>query len=328
VYVGGIANITTNNAFAFDSSAMIWKNGEVFSQTPSISSTYYNQYAGVTSLFIENGNIYSAGFTDKRHGSAYVNNSGLMKPILWKNGSQTLLPQNPFGYPGAISPTITEESVKAMYVLNGSTYAVGEHNAEPVPAFSIPSGTQEPEFWVNGALAAPGGLGLSGANSIFVTPGKIYVAGVGKYPAIWMTNWTIPRINKASYSSRSTSLGAASTATNPFHSVDLNSNGNRAAATGIFVVGQSIYVVGWELKPSGKLVAKLWINGVPTDLSPESEDAIATCVYVLKNNVYVGGISYSGQLPKAIIWKNGAKIDMNGAALGSEIRSIFVKENL
>ncbi|MGH8049512.1 MAG: hypothetical protein ACREPB_02515 [Arenimonas sp.] len=311
VYVAGTANITTNNAVAADSSAMIWKNGEVFSQIPSISSTYVNQFAGATSLFIENGNIYSGGYTDKKGSiSGPANNLADMKPVMWKNGLQSLLPLDPSAYRG---------TVNGIYVRNGNTYAIGNHSFTVEGGPSNPYGSQE--VWINNVLIPGGNTGLSELNAVFATSSKLYLAGTSP---LYVGQ---PIYNRAAYIFRSTSLGAASNSTSPFYGVWLNSNGNKATATGIVVVGTKVYVVGWELRPSNKYVAKLWINGTGIDLSDESESAVATCLYVHGNDVYVGGSTNNiiNQRPKAVIWKNGLPIDLNGSELGSHITSIFVK---
>ena len=313
VYVAGAANITTNNAMAADSSAMIWKNGEIFSQIPSISSSYVNQFAGANSLFIENGNIYSAGYTDKKGTSISgpTNNFADMKPVSWRNGLQSILALDTGSYRGAVN---------AIYVRNGNTYAVGNHNFTLENTPSTPYGAVE--VWINNVLIPGNNVPLTEGNAIFATTSKLYIAGTG---GPFINQLTLP--SKASYVFRSTSLGTASSATNVFSYVDLNSNGNKASATGIVVVGTKVYVVGWELRPSNKYVAKLWINGVGIDLSQESESAVATCIYVYGNDVYVGGSTNNiiNQRPKAVIWKNGTPIDLNGSELGSHITSIFVK---
>ncbi|GAB3352185.1 hypothetical protein [Lysobacter tyrosinilyticus] len=313
VYVAGTANVTTNNAMAAESSAMVWKNGEIFSQIPSISSTYANSFAGAYGLAIDNGNLYTAGFTDKLGVSGPQGNFAEMKPIQWKNGVQTLLPLNPGSYRG---------TAKGIYVRNGVTYTVGNHSYDTSGGPTTPYGS--PEIWVNGVSLTASNGPLAEINTVFATTSNLYVGGAAPMPGS-------PLPLRATYAYRSTSWGTTSAAAPPagvmFNSVYLPSNNNQATVTGMFVVGTRVYSVGWELRPSGKYVAKLWINTSGVDLSLENESAVATSVYVRGYDVYVGGSINNNvnQRPKAVIWKNGQMIDLNGAELGSQVTSIFVK---
>lgn len=314
VYVGGAANMLNLPTAAVETSAMIWKNGEVYSQIPSISTTYANQYAGVNSLFVENGNVYSGGYTDKKGSVSTPQGSFAdMKPIVWKNGVQSLLPLHPTAYRGEL---------RELFVRDGNVYAIGNHHFTMENTPSNPYGL--PELWVNGVLVPGDNPPFIDYQALFATNTTLYVAG-GIPNLVGHTQQRL-----AAYAYRPRAWGAASNEPNSgtgFTHVFLPSNNNLATVTSLYVVGTRVYSVGWELRPSGKYVAKLWINQSPVDLSLESESAVATSVFVHGNDVYVGGSinNIVNQRPKAVVWKNGQMIDFNGGELGSHITSIYVK---
>ncbi|SFK69914.1 hypothetical protein [Lysobacter sp. cf310] len=314
IYVAGTANITTNNAAAADSSAMVWKNGEIHSQIPSISSTYVNQFAGAKGLFIDNGNIYTAGYTDAKFSSIAgpQPNFADMKPVYWKNGQMTLLPINPSAYRGMGT---------RMTVRNGNTYVIGTH------AFTLEGHPATPGVFGSGALWVNGTevqyTPMPYPETVTTTTTQLYVGGA-------LAPYANETVYRAGYIYRALSLGSVSAGTGSpgiFYGVILGKAGMTSRVTDMQIVGTRIYAVGWELRPSGKYVAKLWINQSGVDLSEESESAIATSVFVHGNDVYVGGSTNNilNQYAKAVIWKNGAMTSINGTALGSHITSIYVK---
>lgn len=314
VYVSGTANITTNNAAAADSSAMVWKNGEIFSQIPSISSTYVNQFAGAKGMVIDNGNLYTTGYTDAKLSSIAgpQGNFADMKPLFWKNGQPTLLPINPSAYRGMAT---------RMAVRNGNTYVAGTHafTMEGHPA--IPSVYGSGALWVNGVEVQ--GMPLPYPETVTTTTTNVYVGGAIA-PSVGET------VYRAAYAYRALSLGSTPGGIGSpgiFYAVTLGKPGMNSRVTDMQIVGSRIYAVGWELRPSGKYVAKLWINQAGVDLSEESESALATSVFVHSNDVYVGGSTNNvvNQYSKAVIWKNGEPMSLNGSALGSYITSIYVK---
>ncbi|MEG3790996.1 hypothetical protein V1318_12775 [Lysobacter sp. CCNWLW3] len=316
VYVAGTANITTNNAAAADSSAMVWKNGQIHSQIASISSTYVNQFAGAKGLFIEGNTIYTTGYTDAKFSSIAgpQPNFADMKPVYWKNGQMTLLPINPSAYRGMGT---------RMAVRNGQTYVVGTHaftmEGHPTTPGAFGSGT----MWVNGTEIPY--FPLPYVEAVTTTTTNVYAGG--SFAPYAHENSIFYR---AGYIYRALSHGAAPAdygTPGVFYGVTLGKAGMHSRVTDLQVVGTRVYAVGWELRPSGKYVAKLWINTTGVDLSEESESAIATSVFVHGTDVYVGGSTNNiiNQYAKAVIWKNGEMSSVNGSALGSHITSIYVK---
>jgi hypothetical protein len=70
---------------------------------------------------------------------------------------------------------------------------------------------------------------------------------------------------------------------------------------------------------AGKIVAKIWKNGVATNLSDASDGFYAFSVYVFNNDVYVAGGNSTGT---GIVWKNGQILYTTPGM----IRSVFVVE--
>lgn len=68
-------------------------------------------------------------------------------------------------------------------------------------------------------------------------------------------------------------------------------------------VSPSVFAVGYE-EINGIAVAKIWKNGVATELTDGTGFGAATSVFVDGTDVYTCGIVENG-LPAAVIWKNG-----------------------
>ncbi len=70
----------------------------------------------------------------------------------------------------------------------------------------------------------------------------------------------------------------------------LTDGDNPATAKSIFVSGQDVHVVGYELNGRNK-VAKYWKNGIGTDLTDGTDNVEAHSVFVSGSDVYVVGQS-------------------------------------
>lgn len=82
---------------------------------------------------------------------------------------------------------------------------------------------------------------------------------------------------------------------------------NYAAPGSVFVNGDDVYVVGYEVN-GAKQVAKLWKNVTKTSLTNGSQHAYANSVFVNGSDVYVvGSEEISIDEPRATLWKNGQK---------------------
>ena len=84
-----------------------------------------------------------------------------------------------------------------------------------------------------------------------------------------------------------------------------------------------VYVAGVE-EENGIGMARLWINGVPNNLSDGSKNANALSLFVDGSDVYVGGYEIENGIPAAKVWVNGVAIDYSNGTYGSMVYSIFV----
>ncbi|SDQ16338.1 Uncharacterized membrane protein [Flagellimonas zhangzhouensis] len=79
---------------------------------------------------------------------------------------------------------------------------------------------------------------------------------------------------------------------------------NEEVSTNCIVnVSHSVFAVGYE-EINGIPVAKVWKNGVATNLTDGSSFGAATSIYVDGTDIYACGIVDKG-LPAAVVWKNG-----------------------
>ncbi|TDG35964.1 hypothetical protein EZJ43_11490 [Pedobacter changchengzhani] len=82
-----------------------------------------------------------------------------------------------------------------------------------------------------------------------------------------------------------------------------------------------VYAVGYTQPASAtRQVASLWKNGAFTQLTDGSAIATATSVFVLGNDVYVGG----NDNLKARIWKNGVAINLPDKGFSGYVNAIYV----
>ncbi len=84
-------------------------------------------------------------------------------------------------------------------------------------------------------------------------------------------------------------------------------------ANSLFISGNDVYIVGYEMSLTGKYTAMLWKNNLPNSLTDGNEDAMANGVAVVNSDVYVVG---QRKLPNndnwiATLWKNGEPISLS-----------------
>ena len=95
-------------------------------------------------------------------------------------------------------------------------------------------------------------------------------------------------------------------------------------ANAIYVSNDDVYVVGSVNDSDQNRMATLWKNNFPVEpLSTKGIDANATSVFVLENNIYVGGSD--GEI--ATIWKNGEPIKLTDGATSAQVNSVFATKN-
>lgn len=187
----------------------------------------------------------------------------------------------------------------------------------------------------------------SGAHSVFVHNGNVYVAGEQEY----YYSPSTPLINHATLWKNGVvhfeSDIAGSTASSVFvsnsdvHMVGTwglhwennvlrylsNEQTRIVSPQSIFVIGGDVFIAGWDEKRINNkdviYTAMLWKNGVAQYLNflDESDSSKATSVFVSGGDVYVAGSENN----KAVVWKNGAsQFLVPDDALPSYANSVFV----
>lgn len=104
--------------------------------------------------------------------------------------------------------------------------------------------------------------------------------------------------------------------------ISLTNGSNNAVANSIYVVGNDVYVAGYESNGTNN-VAKLWKNGVATSLTNGSAHAEGLSVYVSGNDVYVAGFENE----KAVVWKNNVVTYLTNGNWYSKANSVYVNGN-
>ena len=157
----------------------------------------------------------------------------------------------------------------------GDVYVVGyKRNTQNIEVATV---------WKNGvAHELTDGVFNTTANSIYVSGGDVYVAGVE-----YNGSRNVARLWK--------------------NDVEQNlSDGFRSSgATSVFVSGNNVYVAGHKVEQNER-VATLWKNGVEQNLNTSAASE-AYSVYVSGSDVYVAGYEFSigSDIFTAKLWKNG-----------------------
>jgi len=104
--------------------------------------------------------------------------------------------------------------------------------------------------------------------------------------------------------------------------VNLTDGSTDAQARSITVVGNDVYVSGYETSASGLvLIAKYWKNGTSVALSTTDPGAlgIANSIFVVGNDVYVAGSEVLNGKSFARYWKNGTAINLQENAIARSV---------
>ena len=295
-----------------------WKDGVLY---PLTNSGTFN-YALGKSIIVSNNDVYVAGYE-------YDGNNPFIQAKIWKNG---------IGVPLAS----LHSSANAIEIASNDVYVVGEENYS--------SNSYAAKLWKNGVATT---LSTSGTNahasSIFITENDIYVSGyeesgVNKAGIIWKNG--IPTrlfgfcypggnglctydatditdiyvVNNNVYA-----IGTSIIGTGIYDSI-LWKNG---VATRINILPSSIFVNNNDVYIAGKVGnnACIWKNGIITYLTNGTNQAFATSVYVLGNDVYVTGFErLAGSINEiARVWKNGIAFNLSDGTGSAEPNDIFVQ---
>jgi sulfur transfer complex TusBCD TusB component (DsrH family) len=233
--------------------------------------------------------VYVVGYERSEVGSPY----GKYVATLWKNGVKQYLTDG-----------TNYACANSVFVSGSDVYVVGYEN---IPKNCVA------RLWKNGVKQnLTDEILRSVANSVYVSGNDVYVAGyectIERDGESYSTDPCIAKLWKN---------GAA---------INLTDGTRVAEALSVYVLGNDVYVVGYELTTDYYYVAKLWKNGVAQDLSG------ITYVYSVcasKNDVYVAGTSgyicgSGGCGFQPLLWKNGVVQNLGGMAY---VYSVFVSDN-
>ena len=212
--------------------------------------------------------------------------------VLWKNGVPQYLSD---GYNDAVASSV--------YVAGKDVYVVGR---KYIPNTRCHVAT----LWKNGVpknLTVEKKGAYAEANAVVVSAGNVYVVGCE-------TNTQGNKVAKLWKNGIAKSLS--------------NEN-NIASAESVFVLGNDVYVVGYEKFEYGnRNVAKLWKNGIAHNLTNAKNEAKAYSVFVIDNDVYVAGYEKNDSNNRiAKLWINGNAISLTDNSIDDATAySVFLKK--
>lgn len=226
------------------------------------------------------------------HMAAVEMKDGVAVPYYIKNGVLEALPHE--GDAGA--------AVYGIFVAAGDVYMTG-HYKEDLGA-STPS--VRPVWWKNGVMqkleTAPN-IPYADTRAIYVSGGDVYVAGQANVPG----QRTTPTVWKN---------GVAHPVTD---------GENYGGLEDIFVVGEDVYVVGYETHDKVN-VAKYWKNGEEVVLTDGRFQSYAISIYVDGTDIYVTGYAYEDDGCNIKLWKNGEATNLTSGSLVAQGRKVWVED--
>ena len=272
--------------------AAVWKNNTLVEKNTNESSEARSITISGTDRFVA---VSGIGNGQYNYGWVWCNNGTFTVPTTLKVG--------PYSY------NIFVEEVTAF---GSDSYAAGSWNP-------IQGANGQAIVWKNGvATALTQGFTRAEANAVYVTNSNVYVVGNeskydlnGSYSG---PNYYIAKLWKNGVPT------------------NLTNGTTDAKALSVFVNGTDVYVVGVEYSGTSNNtvtggfngIAKLWKNGVATNLTNGTTDAKALSVVVNGTDVYVAGYESNGTNKVAKYWKNGVATNLTNGATNAEARSIFI----
>ncbi|MBC8110975.1 MAG: IPT/TIG domain-containing protein [Verrucomicrobia bacterium] len=232
-------------------------------------------YAEATSIQIIGNDVYVAGRETGLNGKSFA--------LYWKNGVPVILPKDNIQN-GAYAHSIFVVG-NDIYVSGTESYFDGEWH-------------RTAKYWKNGVsvtLPKIHNLNNSDANSIFVVNNDVYVGGNEESYDYYYNYYSV-----AKYWKNGTAINITKTIESNF-----------AKNNSMFVVGNDVYVAGWQDEKNGYRGPVYWKNGVRVKLSGNSEVEEASSIFVNGNNVYVAGYEQSKAnpyYPIAKYWRNGISV--------------------
>lgn len=190
------------------------------------------------------------------------------------------------------------ENRKPIYLTDGSKSSMANSIAlSASDVYVVGYEGNSAMLWKNGigtVLSTNDGV----ANGIVINGADIYVAGVER------------KSGGSSYVAKYWKNGIP---------VELSDGSHNANATSIAVVGNDIYVAGYESK-----IAKYWKNGVEFKLTDGVDEARAYAIYISGNDVYVAGDVTYGKTINATYWKNGTRVGLSDGTASEKATDIAV----
>lgn len=304
-------NISVSDVYATgreDGVVKVWKNGTSTNLTDGSNTAWAN------SIYINEGDVYAAGFEE--------NSQGIDVAVMWVNGKKKILSDGS-------NPTY----ISSIYVSEGDVYAVGYE-------FYGGSFDLDAVLWKNGVKSTLSNSSYTDQPlSVYVYQGDIYVAGhIDNKATLWKNGDIQEYSSLGNYNSQFTSVFVDETGVyvSGFESNGsqmvakvwkngtpqlLSDGSNYAEASSVYVSNSDIYVAGREGVDQVK--SKLWKNGTQQSLSTNSTNSYSNSVYVSGENVYVAGKDGN----KAAFWKNGKPQAIADILSNSgEATSVFVDD--
>lgn len=264
--------------------AKYWKNNV------PVSLSNNNTPGIATSIFCNGPDLYIAGIEF---------DSNLTGPVakIWKNG-----------LPTSLTDGSTDAEANSIWISGNDVYVAG---GEAAYAPNVGGGA---EYWKNtDKIILTDGKQSATARAITVSGGDIYTVGEERqYVQTSSTTGKVVSVAKIWKNRTATILS--------------NGNSLDSGATAVVVMGSDVYVAGWEFENTGyenRASARLWKNGQLIPLTG-NEGAIATCIAVSLNDVYVCGFKYIGDTSVAMYWKNGQAIQLTDGKTPAMATSIAV----
>jgi uncharacterized protein YjdB len=255
--------------------AKLWINGAAMNLTTGSNN------AQAHSVFVSGGKIYVAGYEEEL---------GIPAARLWVNGVAAEYPLSGKG---------NEARAASVYVLEDNVYVAGDE---------VIDGISFARLWINNtAQNLSTGSGNAGASSVFVSDGRMCVAGYESTPQN-------PRQREA----RLWINGV------PQRLSNVNAY---ARAASVCALGSNVYAVGYEMNAQERTVAMLWeSNAGGSTLSNGSYDAAAASVFAHGNKVYAAGYENNAQgRSSAMLWINGFARPLTGGKTNAMANAVFVR---
>lgn len=107
--------------------------------------------------------------------------------------------------------------------------------------------------------------------------------------------------------------------------VSLTDGTKDAYATGITMVGNDVYVAGYEVTGVNTAMVKYWKNGTATNLTDGTKGAEAKSIAVAGSDVYVAGFENNAAgIPVAKYWKNGTAVLLSNGTTYASATAILI----